>query len=72
MNLMKINKARCKVLHLGLGHLKQKYRLGGEGIESSSEKKDLRLLMREKPNLTWQQAFAAQNPTIPWAASHEV
>lgn len=55
----------------GPGHLMQKYRLGGEGIESSPEK-DLGLLMNEKLSMTWQQAFAAQKPTMPWAASQEV
>jgi len=41
MNLMKFNKAKCKVLHVGQGNLKHKYRLGGEWLESSSEEKDL-------------------------------
>jgi len=40
-NLIKFNRARCKVLHLGQGNPKHKSRLGHEGMESSTEEKDL-------------------------------
>jgi len=30
MNLVKFNMANCKVLHMGQGNPKHKYRLGGE------------------------------------------
>ena len=41
-NLMKFNKAKYKVLHLGQGNSKQRHSLGGEWLERSSEE-DLRV-----------------------------
>ena len=43
VNLMKFNKDKCKVLHLGQSDPKHRHRLCCECLRSSSEEKDLKV-----------------------------
>ena len=59
-NLMELNKAKCKVLQLGGGNPKHRWRLGREWLWSSPEEKDLGVSVDGRLNVSRQCVLEAQ------------
>jgi len=59
-NMMKFNKGKCRVLHLGRNNPMQQYRLRVDLLQSSSVERDLGVLVDDRLTMSQQCALVAK------------
>jgi len=59
-NLMKFNKVKCRVLHLGRNNPMHQYRFGVDQLECSSAERDLGVLVGDRMSMSQQCALVAK------------